>query len=144
MLLVLSGCFDAPDLIITDQYIEVVKPGQSLGLSKLKVSKLDSIFCYPIEEREVTTYTVINRLSGEQVKGNTSFRIYFNKKYIRYKWQVYENPFLADHYYVDTIRLEPYTWYRLSSELYSASVYFYWNKDEGTYVRRYKPDPGAW
>lgn len=144
VLLFLAGCFKAPTATMTDQYIEVANPGQILGLVKIKVDKFDSTFGYPVEEQSISSYTVVNRITGKQVKGNASFRIYFNRKYIKYKWRVSEDSFLADYYDADTIRLEPYTWYRLTTEKYGFDVYFYWNKEEGTYVRKLKPKPAAW
>lgn len=144
VLLALVGCFKVPTATITDQYIEVVKPGQVFGLVKIKVDKIDTTFGYPLEEQSISSYTVVNRISGKQVKGNASVKIYFNKKYIKYKWRVHKDSFLADYYDADTIQLEPYTWYRLSTEKYGFDVYFYWNKEEGTYVQKLKPKPGAW
>jgi len=144
VLLLSAGCFKVPTATMTDQYIEVTSPGQILGLVKIKADKIDTTFGYPLEEQTMTVYTVVNRVSGKQVNGNASFKIYFNRKYTKYKWRVREDPFLADYYGADTIRLEPYTWYRLTTEKYGFHVYFYWNKEEGTYVRKLKPKPGAW
>lgn len=144
ILLLLAGCFKAPTATMTDQYIEVANPGQILGLVKIKADKIDTTFGYPLEEQEMVAYTVVNRISGKQVNDNASFKIYFNRKYIKYKWRINEDPFLADYYDADTIQLEPYTWYRLTTEKYGFYVYFYWNKEEGTYVRKLKPKSGAW
>jgi hypothetical protein len=142
MLLVLTGCLKAPTM--TEQYIEVIKPGQTLGLSKLKVEKIDTTFGYPLEEQEMVTYTVVNRISGKQVNGNASFKIYFSRKHIKYKWRVRNDPFLADYYDVDTIQIEPYTWYRLSTWKYGFYLYFFWDESKGTYIHKFKPKPGAW
>lgn len=144
MLLFLAGCFKAPTATMTERYIEVVKPGQTMGLSKLKVDKIDTIFGYPLGEQEIVTYTVVNRINGKQVNGNSSFKIFFDRKHIKYKWRVREDPFLADYYDADTIRLEPYTWYRLSTWKYGFYLYFFWDVSKGTYVHKFKPKPGAW
>jgi len=144
MLLFLAGCFKAPTATMTDQYIEVANPGQTLGLIKIKVDKVDTTFGYPLEEQSITSYTIVQRASGKQLYGSTGFKIYFNRRYRKYQWRVRKDPFLADYYDSDTIQLEPYTWYRLTTEKYGFHVYFYWNKEEGTYVQKLKPKPGAW
>ena len=40
-----------PSATMTSTYIEVIKPGQSLGLVEVSALKIDSTFGYPIAER---------------------------------------------------------------------------------------------
>lgn len=140
----LVGCMNMPTAKMTNTYIEIVKPGQSLGLVEIKAITIDSTFGYPAEERELVAYTIVDRKTHKMISPDASIKMYFNKKNDRYCWQVSPDLFSADAYYTDTITIKPYTWYRLSTEKYKFSVYFFLDETKGVYISKLKPYPGAY
>jgi hypothetical protein len=129
---------------ITDEYIEVSKPGQRFGLIEIEALKMDSIFHYPSEEKIVRAMTLIKRRTGKQIGGDDYAKIIFGEKNKRFYWRVYKEP--ANEYLdSDTVLLKSKTWYRLTKEtgVYNT-YYFYWNGNKGDFIRKVKPNPGAW
>ena len=142
--LLLTSCIKMPSATMTNTYIEIVKPGQSLGLVEVAALKIDSTFGYPIAEREIVAYTIVDRTTHKSISPNGSVKMYFNKKHGKYCWQVSPDLFSADVYYIDTLVLKPSTWYRLTTEKYKFSVYFFLDESKGTYISKLKPYPGAY
>jgi hypothetical protein len=141
LLLLLSGCFSRePEVKITDEYIEVVNPGQFVNLNLVKALKLDSTN-YPSKDEVIASYTIAERSTNKSLAGNGSFKIYFDKKYSNYYWKVYNDPFLADYEIRDTIHLKPNNWYYVSTEKYPFDVYLFWKGSKGDYEIKLKPKP---
>jgi hypothetical protein len=139
-----ASCVRVPSATITDTYIEIVKPGQSLGLVEVAASKIDSSFGYPIGEREIVAYTIVDRKTHKMIAPDASVKMYFSKKHSKYCWEISPDIFSADVYYSDTITIKPYTWYRLGTEKYKFSVYFFLDEAKGVYMTKFKPDSGAY
>lgn len=142
--LLFVSCMKVPSAKMTDTYIEIIKPGQTLGLVEVKALKIDSTFGYPAEEREVLAYTIVDRKTHKSVNPNASINMYFNTKNDKYCWQISPDLFSANVYYSDTINIKPYTWYRLTTEKYHFSVYFFLKETKGVYLSKLKPNPGAY
>jgi hypothetical protein len=140
----LFGCINTPIAKMTDKYIEVVRPGQILGLVEIDALKIDSTFGYPIKEREIVAYTIVDRKNHKRVSPNASIKMYFGDKNDKYCWEVSPDLFSAKVYHTDTLHIKPYTWYRLSTEKYKFSVYFYLDESKGVYKSILKPYPGAY
>ena len=138
----LAGCLRAPQAKITDQYIEITKPGHTLGIVEVIPEKIDSTFGYPSVEREIAAYSPVERESHETVEDNTSIKIYFEKPHQKYCWKIHENPFKGYFHYTDTFHIKPFTWYRLNTEY--TTIYLYWKGVRGDYITKYKSNPGAW
>jgi hypothetical protein len=119
--------------------VEVSKPGQIFGIIEVTPIKIDSTFGYPIEEKEVTAYTLVDRNTHKQIEDNSYCKIYFSKKNEHYIWQIQRDPFLANYIYSDTIKLKPNTWYRLTIENSAYHKYFYWSGAKAEYIIKEKP-----
>ena len=141
--LLLAGCLRAPSADVTDEYIKVVKPGQTLGLVEIDAGNMDSTFGYQIDEREVAAYSIVDRGSHEDVNGDVSLKIYFEEYYANYCWKIQRVPF-SGFQFADTIHLKPFTWYKLVTENTNSINYLYWKGVKGEYVLKFKPKPGAW
>ena len=132
-------------MTITDEFVEINKPGQQFGLIEIEALSIDSIFGYPNEERPIRAMTLMNRATGKQISDNSYAKVFFSKKNKKYSWSVRNNVFLADQVIKDTILIKPNTWYRLSKEKGTYNtIYFYWNGAKGDFITIVKPDPGAW
>ena len=144
LLTISIGCTSSR-LEITDEYVEVSKPGGQFGLIELEVTETDSTFGYPVNEKPLRSITVANRKTGKRIDDNASLKIYFSKRNPVYVWRIRNDIFLADYIEQDTIQIKPKTWYRLSKQRgpYNT-VYFYWNGNKGSFVTIPKPDPGAY
>jgi hypothetical protein len=129
---------------MTDEFVEISRPGQVFGLIEIEAIKMDSVFGYPSEEREIRSMTLISRRTGKQIAPNSYAKIYFGKKNNHYRWRIRHEVSLADFVETDTILLKPNTWYRLSREIgvYNTE-YFYWTGIKGDFIVKSKPDPGA-
>jgi hypothetical protein len=143
-LLLLGSCNKEPSAKMTDEYIEIVKPGQICGLVELKQAIVDSVLGYPVQEEDGIAYSIVERNSKKVINDNAAAKIYFSKKHKRYMWKIWDGLFLSDFYYSDTISLKPDTWYRLSTERYRFKIYFYWDKSKDIYITKAKPDSGAY
>jgi len=142
--LFVSGC-RVSRMTITDEYVEIIKPGQRFGLVEIEALSFDSLFGYPTEERSIRSMTLVNRVTGKQIAHNARAKVFFDKKNVRYQWSIRANIFLADRELRDTIVIKPETWYRLSRERGAYhTIYFYWNGPVGDFKTIVKPDPGAW
>ncbi len=51
--------------------MEVSKPGQIFGIIEVTPIKIDSTFGYPIEEKEVAAYTLVDRNTHKQIGDNS-------------------------------------------------------------------------
>ena len=140
----LTSCYHRSVAKITDEYIEVERPGQIFGLIELKDVIIDSILGYPIKSEDVSADTIVERKSKKQIDASASAKVYFNKKHRKYVWQIQDQPSLASLRYSDTIHIKPNTWYRLTAERYRYDVFFYLDEDKGVYMTRSRPDPGAY
>ena len=138
------SCAKAPSLNMTNAYIEVIRPGDRFGLTELDVLKLDSTFGYPVDEKEIVGYTLVDRKTHEMLSPNGSAKVYFNAKNAKFCWRVRPDIFSAKVLYVDTINIKTQTWYRVSSERYHFDLYFFIDEKNGTYIRKLKPFPGAY
>ena len=137
------GCYERPSAKITNEYIRIVKPGQSCGLVELKNVIIDSVLGYPIKEEAVVAYSIVKRSNKKQIDGNGEAKMYFNKQHKKYIWGVRYEQFLSDFRYADTIKIKSNTWYRLSTERYRYDVYYFWDEMKREYITKVKPDPGA-
>jgi len=129
---------------ITDEYIEVVKPGQQFGIVELQVLNFDTTLNYPMKEKEISTFTLVERKTHEQINDNADVKVFFQKKNDKYCWAKQNESSLANLFYSDTIKLKPFTWYRVTTENYGFYSYFYWNGKKGDFAVRLKPKSGAW
>jgi len=142
--ILIFSCAKLPSVNMTDIYIEVNRPGDRFGIVELEVSKLDSTFGYPIEEKDLVAYTLVNRVTHETLSPNGSAKVYFNVKNKRYCWRIWPEKFSANKLFVDTIYIKPYTWYRVTTARVQFDLYFYIDAKTGTYIKKYKPFPGAY
>lgn len=129
---------------MTDKYIEITEPGQMLGLVEIQALKIDSVHGYPIKEIEIMSYTIVHKKTHKMIDKDASVKMYFGIPNRKYCWQIRPDIFSADAYYSDTIYIKPFTWYRLATEKYNYTIYFYLDKIKGTYISKYKPNPGAY
>jgi hypothetical protein len=143
-LLMLSSC-KRSYMKITDEFIEISEPGQMFGLHEIVPIKIDSLFGYPLEEKYITSMTLVSRKTGKQIKGNTYAKVFFGKRNNLYRWRIYDKVNISEYIETDTIVLKPKTWYRISKEtgVYNTQ-YFYWNGGKGNFIVKTKPNPGAW
>ena len=139
------GCFlKTQSATMTIDYLEVVRPGESFGVVELKDVKLDSVLGYPIEETGGILFTLVNRRNYSKIDNNASIKIKFAEKYKKYCWKVIPDPFLSDYYFVDTIKIKPNVWYRLTTDKFHFDVYFFFDSIKQVSITKYKPFPGAW
>ena len=127
---------------MTDEYIAINKPGQTFGIIEIIPTQFDSTYGYPIEEKELRAYTLVDRDTHTQINNETYRKVYFTKKDDRYCWQIQNDLFLGEYQYSDTIHFRPKTWYRFSTANTTDEKYFYWNGDKGDFVIKSKPKPG--
>ena len=129
---------------ITDDFIEVSKPGQIFGMVEVAPTKFDTTFGYPIEYKTLTAMTLVDRKTHKQIDDNAKRKVYFLRSDKRYCWQIANDPTLAEYKYSDTIHLKPKTWYHIVIENTTYTTFFYWNGIKGDYIIKSKPRPGAW
>ena len=89
------SCDEPSSAKITDKYIEIVRPGGSLGLIEVKPLEIDSTFGYPTEEKEFVGYTIVHRKTHEPLNENASVKMYFNVKNDKYCWAIRPDPVSA-------------------------------------------------
>jgi hypothetical protein len=136
----LTGCFlREPEVRMTDEYIEVVNPGQFVNLNLVNVLTMDSLKHYPSKDDVVSSYTIAERNNNKDLKGNISFKMYFDKKNSNYYWKAYKDLFLANYEVKDTIHLKPNSWYCVTTEKYPFDVYLFWKGVKGNYEIKLKP-----
>jgi hypothetical protein len=140
--MILTSC-KSPSVEMTDEYIEVTKPGQRFGIVELVDVEMDSTFGYPIRAKELRAVTLVDRTTHKQISKGANEKVYFNKKNDRYCWQIANDIFLANYEYSDTIHLKPKTWYSVIIENTTYDKYFYWNGGKSNYLIKSKPRPGA-
>src|SRR5687767_14451257 len=92
---------------ITDDYIEISKPGQQFGIIEIEPTKIDSTFGYPAEYKTISGITLVDRNTHKQIDDNAKRKVYFLKRDKRYCWQIADDPTLAEYRYSDTIHLKP-------------------------------------
>lgn len=129
---------------ITDEYIDISKPGQQFGIIEIVPTKMDTTFGYPDEYNTISGITLVDRNTHKQIDDNAKRKIYFLKRDKRYCWQIADDPTLAEYRYSDTIHLKPKTWYTVVIERTTYDKYFYWNGTKGDFIIKSKPRPGAW
>lgn len=145
LLILIVGCFlKTPSATMTFDYLEVVRPGEDFAVVELKDVKLDSVLGYPIEETPVLSFTPVKRKNHTEIDKNASVKIKFTEKYQKYCWRVIPDPFLSDYYFVDTIKIKPNVWYRLTTDRFHFDVYFFFDNVKQISITKYKPFPGAW
>ena len=141
----LIGCFlKSPSATMTKDYLEVVRPGDNFAVVELKEVKLDSVLGYPIEETPGMSFTPLKRRDYEKIDGNESIKIKFAKKYKDYCWRIFPDPFFSDHYYRDTIAIKANTWYRVTTDNFHFSVYYFFDSVKQSSITKLKPFSGAW
>lgn len=140
----LAGCAERPFVKMTDSYVEISRPGQILGLVEVEPVTIDTLFGYPEKEREIKAYTIVHRKTHKSLDPDAHVKMYFNTKHDEYCWQIRPDIFSAETYYADTINIKPNTWYRLSTEKFDFSVYFFLDQAKGSYTTSLKPDSGAY
>ena len=138
-----TGCINAPYAYMTNEYIEIAKPGQTVSIVELVNVKIDSIMDYPIEETAVMSFVPI-KVTKKKINENARFQINFNKPDNEHMWKVTPDIFFADHYFSQTINIKPNTWYKLYTEKYLYTVYFFGDSLKDVNIIKLKPKPGAW
>lgn len=142
--ILLPGCSESY-MNITDEFVEINKPGQSFGLIEIEALSMDSTFGYPSEEKPVRIITLISRSTGASIPDNAHAKVFFSKRNSTYMWKVRNDVILADYIQQDTISIKPKTWYRLSKDRGTYNtIYFYWKGTKGDFITLSKPNPGAW
>jgi hypothetical protein len=145
-LLMCQSCFilRRPSLNITDQYIAISNPGQSWSLAAVEAIETDSIFGYPSKEKFLYSYTIVKRKGHKPLSPTARVRLYFNKRSPAYQWKRYNDFYLRDISYQDTLTIQPRTWYCLSADNNTYEIYFYQQERGGAWIVKEKPRPGAW
>lgn len=144
VLLFVSGCSES-SLQMTDQFVEVNKPGQGFGIIEVKALSIDSVFGYPSEIIEVKAITLIDRRTKKMIGENSYAKVFFGKKNRRYHWRTRNNVVKVDYVDSDTIALKAKTWYRVSKERGTyGTEYFYWEGTRNDFKTFVVPDPGGW
>jgi hypothetical protein len=146
ILFICPSCFilRRPSLAITDQYISISNPGQSWSLAAVEAIQTDSIFGYPSKEKFLYAYTIVKRKGQTSLSPTTRVKMYFNKRSRKYQWKRYNDFYLRDISFQDTLTIRPRTWYCLNASNNTYEMYFYQEEKGGAWIVKEKPKPGAW
>ena len=118
----------------------VENPGENFSISELKVNALDSLSGYPKKYEYLMSYVLVKR-NNNPIPKKLKTTLSFDRKYSKYKWKVLPDPFLADYYYVDTIKVKTNVWYEIGCANCNFNLYYYWDSSKDKEIVKRKSYP---
>ncbi len=139
-----TACINDPELHFSKNKIKIKNPGSDISISKLMVKMLDSSSGSPKEYDYIMTYVLVKR-NNRPIPQKLNATLSVNKRYLKYKWKVVPDPFLANYYYADTIKIEANTWYEIGCRKCEYNLYYYWDLDKNKEIIKKRSYPeGPW
>lgn len=141
----IHSCTKEPFVTLTNEYLEVRNLPEAAVIYEMNVTKVDSIYQYPIEENLVSVYSVVRNDTRKPLKGHFHFKVYFSKENKPYCWEEWKNPPLLKYNYLEKLHLNEKTWYKVRNEKEQVELYLIIDSiRKFRLIRKPMPPKGPW